>query len=614
MRQPLDGPGTSLRESVSNSCDFQSVEKTGSTMKRIILLGLLLAVVTPPSVGQSEQLRGKEKTPHFDYQEASAHELKPHRGTLPVEGVDQGFNQLRISLRVSADGDVISADADGEPKTMKFWRKVEEEVLGWKFKPFERGGKAVEAEVEEYLDLVPAERLPKVHVAAPKLRPNSKVEITLSRTGCFGVCPSYTVTVGTSGIVFEGRAYVVAAGKHFDHIDPVVAREFARKFVAADFYSMDASYHASVTDNPTYSVAISIDGHKKSVEDYVGQWVGMPAVIDELENAVDELARTDRWVKGTEGMVEALQAERFDFGTLGAQHMLKEAATRGATGTVRELLGAGVPLDPIKPPQLEEPGTAIPFEHVGWLTAAAAHRDTLQVLIDARASKDDQDDQDMALVGAARSGDVEAVRILIEYGADPNADLGRLTITESGGGMTMEREGVGSLLQYAAESGNPEMVKAILEFHPDVNQRGSEGKTPLFAAGEYKDKDVEGARAECVRLLVDAGADVNARDNEGNTPLHETFLDEVEEELLKLGADVNAQNDEGETPIFTTVDNSAVALYIQHGADLSIRNKKGETVFEAAKRHGPLRVSVLEKAIGALNDAKASGSNTPPEL
>ena len=599
---------------MSNSSAFQSDMKTGSTMTRIILFSLLLPALATASFGQSKQSPGREQTASFDYEEASRHELKPHRRTIPLEGVGQGFNQFRISLRVSADGDVISADAGGEPNTMEFWPKVKEEVLGWKFQPFEQGGKAVEAEVEEYLDLVPAERLPKVHVAPPKLQPNSKVEITLSRTGCLGSCPSYSVTVGTSGVVFEGGSYVVATGKHFDHIDPIVVRQFARKFAAADFYSMDASYYASVTDNPTYSLSISIDGHKKSVEDYVGQWVGMPAVIDELENAVDELAGTDRWVKGTEGMVEALQAERFDFRTPGAQHIVKEAATRGATGTVRELLDAGVPLDAIKAPQSKEQGTAIPFEHVGWLTAAAAHRDTLSALIEAEASKDDQDDQDMALVEAARSGDVEAVRMLVEYGADPNADLGRLTLTESGGGMTMEREGAGSILQYAAESGNPEMVKAILEFHPDVNQRGSEGKTPLFAAGEYRDKDIEGARAECVRLLVEAGADVNARDNKGNTPLHETFLDEVEEELLRLGADVNAQNNEGETPIFTTVDNSAVALYIKHGADLSIRNKKGETVFEAAKRHGPLRVTALEKAIAALNDAKASGSNTHPEL
>jgi len=106
---------------------------------------------------------------------------------------------------------------------------------------------------------------------------------------------------------------------------------------------------------------------------------------------------------------------------------------------------------------------------------------------------------------------------------------------------------------------------------------------------------------ECVRLLVQAGANVNARDNDGNTPLHETFLTDVEEELLRLGADVNARNGDGETPIFTTVDDKAIPLFIEHGADLRICNNKGETVMEAAKARGPSRQEVLSKAIQKLN-------------
>ncbi len=90
---------------------------------------------------------------------------------------------------------------------------------------------------------------------------------------------------------------------------------------------------------------------------------------------------------------------------------------------------------------------------------------------------------------------------------------------------------------------------------------------------------------------------MNARDNDGNTPLHETFLTDVEEELLKLGANVNARNNDGETPIFTTVDNDAIPLFIKHGADLSIRNNKGETVMEAAQSKGPLRQEALRKAM-----------------
>lgn len=102
-------------------------------------------------------------------------------------------------------------------------------------------------------------------------------------------------------------------------------------------------------------------------------------------------------------------------------------------------------------------------------------------------------------------------------------------------------------------------------------------------------------------MLATAGANVNARDHDGNTPLHETFLTDVEEELLKLGANVNARNNDGETPIFTTVDNDAIPIFIEHGADLSIRNNKGETVAEAAQDKGSLRQEALRKAMQTMS-------------
>jgi Domain of unknown function (DUF6438) len=128
-------------------------------------------------------------------------------------------------------------------------------------------GKPAAAEVEEYLGLLPAERLPTSHVAPPLIRPNSEVAIILERTACFGTCPAYTVTVGTNGITFAGRAYVVASGTHTDSVDTDEVRTLAKRFLAADFYSMDSSYRASVTDSPTYVLSISIDGRKKEVED-----------------------------------------------------------------------------------------------------------------------------------------------------------------------------------------------------------------------------------------------------------------------------------------------------------------------------------------------------------
>ena len=564
-------------------------------MRTIIALSCVLLSIFFQGSGDE-----RHANPSFDYEVARSHEIKPHRRTIPLEGVHPGFNQLRLALIVSPAGDVVSANASGEDKVLKLWPQVEDEVSLWKFAPFEKDGKAVTAEVEEYIDLVPPERLPKHHVVAPTVRPNSKVAITLERTGCFGSCPSYSVTVSTEGIVFEGGSFVVAAGRHTDNVNADEVRNLAKRFVAADFYSMAASYRASVTDNPTYVLTIAIDGHKKEVEDYVGQWEGMPAIITELEDEVDTFGRTQRWIEGQDGLVSALREEKFGFETFEAQVMLKEAASRGETATVRELLGAGVPLEPKPAPKPAEPYMGVPFEGVGWLNAASHHPGTLQVFIDALASKNDQSDKDLALAGAARSGSLRAAQALIEYGANPNADLSKLTVIESAGGMTLGAPGPGSVLIYAAESGNPDMVREILRYHPKLEQRDREGKTAIFSAGEYRYEVEESQRAECVRLLVEAGADVNARDNKGNTPLHETFLTEVEEELLRLGADVNARNEDGETPIFTTVDDTAIPLFIKHGADLTIRNNKGETVMEAAKEKGPLREEALRKAIQIL--------------
>ena len=538
--------------------------------------------------------------PHYDYEVAKEHEIKPHRRAIPVDGVQPGFNQLHLTLTVSPAGDVIDSKADGNGELLKFWPQLQSEVSQWKFTPFEKNSDAVTAEVEEYIDLVPPERLPKVHVAAPILRPDSTVVIRLVRSGCYGSCPSYSVTIRNQRILFNGGGFVVATGEHKGTIDPNQVRELAQKFINADFYSMDDSYRAWVTDNPTFVVSIAIDGHSKEVEDYVGSWVGMPAVITELEEGVDSAAGSQRWINGSGGLVQALQGEGFNFKTYDAQIMLKESANRGQTPTVQEFLGSGVPLNPLQAPNPKESHTGIYFENVGWLTAASRHPDTLKVLINAGASKDDEKDKDLALVGAAESGNVEAAMELIAYGANPNADLSKLIVTENGGGMTLQGPGRGSVLIYAAESGNPEMVREILHYHPNLEIRDHDGKTAVFAAGEYRYGDKDGARVECVRLLAQAGANVNARDKDGNTPLHETFLTDVEEELLKLGANVNARNNDGETPIFTTVDDDAIPLFIAHGADLTIRNNKGQTVVEAAADQGPRRQDALLKAIAAI--------------
>lgn len=556
-----------------------------------LLLGFSLAAL---------QLTGAKpeatKLPSFDYDVTKAHEVKPHRRTIPHEGVQGGFNQLHLKLVVSANGRVERADANGDKDAMLYWPDLQAEVMEWKFTPFEKDGKATRADAEEYIDLVPPERLPKHHMPGPVIKPTSKIEIVLQRTGCFGSCPSYNVHLNTDRIEFNGGFNVAVPGTHYAKVDPAALRELAKKFVSTDFYSMDPIYRAMVTDNPTYLVSIDVDGNRHQVEDYVGSWVGMPEVISELENAVDEFAETNRWVQGSTGLVDALKTEGFQFKSWEAQQILKAAAVRGQTETVRQLLEAGVPLKSVPVPATKHSFSL--QQNSGWLTAASGNPATLRVLLDAGASNGDQHDLDLALLNAARAGILESVEELIDAGADPTTDFSQKPASKrvAGTAITYDQS-AGSELIAAASGGNPEVVREILRYHPTLEARDREGKTAVIAASEDENNATEEDRAECIRLLVQAGANVNARDNDGYTALHETYLTAVENELLKLGADVNALNHDGETPLFTTVDQEAIPLYIQHGANLEIRNNKGQTAIEAAEDRGPVYVAAFQKAL-----------------
>ncbi|HEU5350187.1 MAG TPA: ankyrin repeat domain-containing protein [Terracidiphilus sp.] len=567
-----------------------------------MILALMVLGVSATAAQATAPQKAAPAYPYFDYDAAQKHEVKPHRRTIPLDGVEEGENQLHLILIVSADGKVIKANAESGTGSMKFWPTVRDEVMQWTFTPFEVNRKPTNAKVEEYVDLVPPERMPTRHVPGPPVRPNSNVTITLERTGCFGSCPSYTVRVSTNGIQFDGEGYVVAPGKHMAKADPVAVRDLAKKFIADNFYSMDPAYRAAVTDNPAYVLSIDVDGHAWKVYDYVGSWVGMPEVISELEDDVDSFAQTKRWIEGTDGLVDALKAEGFNFKSYEAQMILKEASSRGQTETVQELLDAGVPLKPIAPPKPRSPDEEPLFANVGWLNAASPHPETLKVLLDSGAGEGDQSDLNMALLNAARAGKLASVKELIDAGADPNAGFSKQLDEQSSGGMTLsEVGGAGSVLIGAATSGNPDVVREILRFHLDLEVRDRQGDTAVIAASKDNSHATEEERAECVRLLVEAGANVNARNRHGNTALHETFLTAVEKELLKLGANVNARNNDGETPIFTTVDDDAIALYIQHGANLAIRNNKGQTAMEAAASdHGPLRVKAFQDALRNL--------------
>jgi hypothetical protein len=133
------------------------------------------------------------------------------------------------------------------------------------------------------------------HVPFPKIKNMKTLRITLTRSACFGRCPAYTVEVRGDGTVrFSGLGGVRAPGDHDGHISQEAVAELLAAFRRADFFSL-SDYLGLGRDASVYTVSIEFDGRKKS-EEHSGVPGLAPAVVTDLEDAIDRLAGAGKWI------------------------------------------------------------------------------------------------------------------------------------------------------------------------------------------------------------------------------------------------------------------------------------------------------------------------------
>ena len=163
----------------------------------------------------------------------------------------------------------------------------------------------------------------------------------------------------------------------------------------------------------------------------------------------------------------------------------------------------------------------------------------LQNALDQKVNINAQDSKKRtALMIATYNQDVEAVKLLIDAGAEGYLDILKLTI-QAGADPTIVNRYGGTALIPAAEHGHVEVIEELLnDTTINVNHVNLLGWTALMEAIVLNNGNP--IQRTVVQLLIDHGADVNIPDNDNVTPLQHAKkqgFKEIENILIEAGAE-----------------------------------------------------------------------------
>ncbi|XP_054762967.2 transient receptor potential cation channel subfamily A member 1-like [Lytechinus pictus] len=169
-------------------------------------------------------------------------------------------------------------------------------------------------------------------------------------------------------------------------------------------------------------------------------------------------------------------------------------------------------------------------------------------------------------------------------------------------------------LHYAAEAGNVEMIKKLIQYEVKGEVRDMTEKTPVHIAAQA-------GYLSCVEeLLHQTPLLLNDEDQDGMTPLliacYHGHRDLVKT-LLKIGADITSVNDDHRTALMLAAMNNHVetmSILIEHNCDIHALDKYKNSALHLSVDGGHIGPANLLIRAGADQSASNNEGFTPLEL
>ncbi|MCJ1380862.1 hypothetical protein MMC17_003971 [Xylographa soralifera] len=238
-----------------------------------------------------------------------------------------------------------------------------------------------------------------------------------------------------------------------------------------------------------------------------------------------------------------------------------------------------------------------------------------------------------ALSCAADRNQVETVRMLLAFHADPNKEIAKMPLYQlspSGrpplncaaangneeiaelllaAGANIQMPSVSNsnftALHHAAATGQSQMIRLLIRHGAEIDAIDDNGITPLLAAITYH-------RENAYMELVSLGACIHGR-NEGRTPPGLAIAAQegqirIIKHLLSVGADIDSLEPDMGTPLHRAAwreHKGTIEVLLQMGANTHIKNRWGKTALDMVVGYG--RTDLAELWSSFATDRRSAG-------
>jgi ankyrin repeat protein len=150
------------------------------------------------------------------------------------------------------------------------------------------------------------------------------------------------------------------------------------------------------------------------------------------------------------------------------------------------------------------------------------------------------------------------IKYLLDHGVDPNGVMTAKIPPRASQNATVAPHGNTPFLR-AARSADLETMRVLIAHGADPNKASDDHNTPVIAAATGMGVRFQGGEekpepefVECLKLLVEHGANVNAANDRGDTAMHGAAgrgADLIVQFLADHGAKMNVKNKQNRTPL-----------------------------------------------------------------